>query len=197
MGEPGGKTCSAASIRGCDCGNAFGEDASLTRYVVAEETAHMETDLNGHAGPGEIGQISLIAAVRTAGGVMAERAGGILGRGGDDHRDGGVRDGEAEEAEVSWVGQEGGGHRGDPWRASDRVSPGARHGVPSNPTLRHHQKGARATEPGQAHSTSSCLIVVDRTRGRAQALSPLAGNACPLKGQSGERLPADESGTRW
>jgi len=142
--EPGGETIGAARVRCCDRGDPFGEEALFTGAVVAEAAVRLQTHLHGQAIPGEVSQRPLLAARGSVGGLAAARAGRFRGVGADDHRAGRIGGRQTHEAELSGLRDTSGRHRWGPWFVRDRVSVDASHGVPRNPSMRHHQKGARA-----------------------------------------------------
>lgn len=73
MREPGGQSVGTTRMGANHTRDAFGEDAPRAGVVVTEETASLQTELNGDAAPGQIGQGAEIAAVDKGGWLSTER----------------------------------------------------------------------------------------------------------------------------
>lgn len=102
------QTQGPARIAGSDPGEAPGEDTAGTVGHPAEEAPGAEVQADSDPLPGEIGQRSLIGAVDSVRGVMAEGTGRLVAFGGDDHDERvRVRPGEVQ-AQAYWVRDNGG-----------------------------------------------------------------------------------------
>ena len=85
--EPVGQPRRLARPGRGDAGQAFGEDATLTLGVVAEELPNAELDGNGMLAPGQVSQDAPISTMGPPGSPVAERASRRAGAGGQGRGD--------------------------------------------------------------------------------------------------------------
>ncbi len=66
-----------AGIQRCDAGHAFGEGDALTEGGVTKKAAHVQPELDGHQGPGQIGQGAAVATMHAMGRLVTIGADGL------------------------------------------------------------------------------------------------------------------------
>jgi hypothetical protein len=127
--KPAGKARCTACI-GCSYRRGpLGNDVPLTGHVVTEEAAGMQAEPDGDAAPWQISKGTLVQAVDTTRGPMAERAPRFLDRRRNKHRDHGLRRAETDEAKLRGIGEKGSRHGEHPWNTTHRAPAGAHAGI--------------------------------------------------------------------